>query len=127
MVRRGDSLRAIASKYEVPLQKLAEENKLGPKSRLERGRTLVIPDPEDEAPPVFKPKKIDTLTKTGRVVPGGVQHTVQRGQSLWIIARAYNTSGERIAASNGFAPTESLQAGREIPHPGCQRSGSHAN
>ena len=46
-------------------------------------------------------------------VVGGVKHTVQPGQSMWIIARAYNTSGAKIAKANGITIDTPINVGDE--------------
>jgi uncharacterized protein YcbK (DUF882 family) len=67
----------------------------------------------------YRPKK-NTLLVTGRKVQGGVKHTVQEGQSLWIIARAYNIAGEKIARANSIDKAKPLSAGQEILIPGAR-------
>ncbi|MDJ0764213.1 MAG: LysM peptidoglycan-binding domain-containing protein [Myxococcota bacterium] len=120
VVKAGDTFAAIAKKHGVSIQALATANKLTPTSQLDIGRTLIIPEPEDDAVPAHRPKKVRNLVKTGEKVPGGVRHTVQPGQSLWVIARAYNTTGQRIAKANGFTPTDSLRVDQEILIPGAK-------
>ena len=121
VIRSGDTLASIAKKHGVSVRLLARANKLKQGEPLALGRTLIIPDDESDVDDgTYKPKKVDTLVKTGRKVPGGVRHTIQPGQSLWVIARAYNTTGERIAAANGFEVGENLGAGREILIPGAK-------
>jgi LysM repeat protein len=120
VIRVGDTLASIAKKHDVPVNTLARANKLDKGDTLELGRTLVIPDDESDVQATYRPKKINTLVKTGRKVTGGVKHTVQPGQSLWVIARAYNTTGDRIAAANGFEKGDGVNAGQEILIPGAR-------
>jgi LysM repeat protein len=120
VVRKGDTLASIAKKHKVSVRELAAANKLTKTSKLRLGRTLVIPDTEDDADEVYRPKRTSKLVESGEKVAGGVRHTVQPGQSLWIIARAYNTSGARIARANGFETSEPLNVGREILIPGAR-------
>jgi LysM repeat protein len=118
VVRKGDTLGSISKKYKVSVKGLAAANKLSRTSALKLGRTLVIPDDED-TPSNYKPKKTDKLVKSGKKVSRGVLHTIQPGQSLWIIARAYNTSGQRVATANGFPTDGILSVGRRILIPGA--------
>jgi LysM repeat protein len=120
VVRQGDTLAAIAKQHGVSVKSLAAANKLTRKSRLELGRTLVIPDDDDNESETLRPKKVSKLVKTGKKVPGGVRHTVQPGQSLWIIARAYNTTGDRICAANGIEKSTPLKTGDTILIPGAK-------
>lgn len=121
VVRQGDTLASIAKKHGVAVKQLAAANKIGPKTPLQLGRTLVIPEDESDVSPVYRPRHVSKLQKSGEKVKGGVRHTVQPGQSLWIIARAYNTSGERIAKANGFTVDTPLNAGDEILIPGARQ------
>ncbi len=122
VIRKGDTLASIAKKHHISVKALAHANKLSYNSPLKLGRTLVIPDTEDDASPVYRPKKINKLVVSGEKVSGGVRHTVQPGQSLWIIARAYNTSGEKISKANGFSPKDPLSVGRKILIPGAKKA-----
>jgi len=120
VVRRGDTLASVAKRYKVPVKSLAAMNKLKTSSSLQLGRTLLIPDQDDlDSGKAFRPQKVNKLVETGKKVPGGVLHTVQPGQSLWIIARAYNVKGANIAERNGFDPSEPLSVGTKILIPGA--------
>jgi LysM repeat protein len=120
VIRKGDTLASIAKRYRVSVRELTAANKLDKDGALTLGRTLIIPDTEDDASAVYKPKKVDTLVKSGEKVAGGVRHTVQPGQSLWIIARAYNTSSVKIAKANGFSTDSPLNVGDVILIPGAK-------
>lgn len=52
--------------------------------------------------------------------PGGVHHTVRRGESLWLIGRAYGVEVEQIAVLNGIDNPDRLQAGRRLFIPGAK-------
>lgn len=121
VVRKGDTLASIAKKHGVTARKLAAANKLKKGSPLKLGRTLVIPEPEevddgDKIPPAARSK----LVVSGEKIPGGVRHTVQPGQTLWIIARAYNVKGGAIAVRNGIATDTPLNVGQTLFVPGAK-------
>jgi LysM repeat protein len=118
-VQPGDTLARIAARYEVTVPRLSAENKLGADTVLSPGRVLVIPEKQDD-PGTFVPKKTDKLVTTGEKVAGGVLHTVQPGQTLWTIARAYNVSGDRIARANGIEKTAPLSVGKKVLIPGAK-------
>jgi len=120
VVRKGDTLASVARKHKVSVRSLAAENKLGPDDPLPLGRTLIIPDEDDAPDKPYKPKKTDKLVESGEKIPGGVRHTVQPGQTLWTIARAYNVKGANIAKRNGFDVTEPLTVGQQIVIPGAE-------
>ncbi|MBN2341973.1 MAG: LysM peptidoglycan-binding domain-containing protein [Deltaproteobacteria bacterium] len=119
VVRKGDTLGSIAKKYGVKVRNLMAANKLKSAKSLQLGRTLVIPEEDDAGQ--YQPKKTDKLLKTGEKVPGGVRHTVQAGQTLWTIARAYHISKERIAKRNGISVKEPLREGQKILVPGAKK------
>lgn len=116
-VAPGDTLVEIARKYKVPVKELARANRIGKKGRLQIGRVLVIPGTEGEG---VAERPTPVLVDSGTRVKGGVRHTVQSGQSLWIIARAYNTSSDLIAKRNGLNKEEPLKVGQEILIPGVR-------
>ena len=122
-VKQGDTLVGIAKKYKVAVRELARANKMKPKGRLSVGKTLVIPGTVDEDYERPAPKEKVLKIAGGRQVKGGVLHTVQSGQSIWLIARAYNTSGDRIAKRNRIEKTAPLSVGQELYIPGASLSG----
>jgi uncharacterized protein YcbK (DUF882 family) len=124
VVKEGDTLVQIAKKYKVSVVDLARANKMKPKNRLSIGKTLVIPGTEDEEDYALSaPKEKVLRIEGGRATKGGVLHTVQPGQSIWLIARAYNTSGDRIAKRNRILKTDPLSVGQELYIPGASLSG----
>ncbi len=120
IVRKGDTVSSVAKQYGIKISDLTTANKLEKNSPLSLGKTLIIPDEISTADGGYRPPKTNTLLVTGRKVQGGVKHTVQEGQSLWIIARAYNTSGERILKANGIEGNTPLSTGQEILIPGAK-------
>lgn len=119
VVRKGDTIAGIAKMNGVKVRNLMAANKLKNASQLQLGRTLVIP--EEDKNGVFHPKKTDKLVKSGQKVPGGVRHTVQSGQTLWSIGRAYHVSKEQIAQRNGLDVKAPLAVGDKILIPGARK------
>jgi uncharacterized protein YcbK (DUF882 family) len=123
VVKDGDTLVQIAKKYKVSVVDLARANKMKPKNRLSVGKTLIIPGTEEEDYVLSAPKEKVLRIEGGREIKGGVLHTVQPGQSIWLIARAYNTSGDRIARRNRIRKADPLSLGQELYIPGASLSG----
>ena len=119
VIRKGDTLASIAKKYGIKVKHLTAANKIKKKQRLKLGRTLIIPDEED-VQSTYRPKKSSKLVKSGVKIPGGVRHTVQPGQSLWMIARAYNVKGVKIAQRNGISTDTPLSIGKKLIIPGAK-------
>jgi LysM repeat protein/uncharacterized protein YcbK (DUF882 family) len=120
VIQKGDTLLKVAQKYKVTIADLADANKVSPKGKLTVGKTLVIPGTEDEDYELSAPKEKPISIEGGKPVKGGVLHTVQQGQTLWLIARAYHSSGEKIAKRNHIAVSASLQVGQELFVPFAQ-------
>lgn len=120
VVRKRDTLESIAKKYKVSVAELAHANKMSVDTELTRGRRLIIPD-DDGKVFRYRPTKTRGPIKSGEIVPNGVLHTVQPGQSLWLIARAYNVSGERIARASRFDAKKPVRPGQRILIPGAKK------
>jgi LysM repeat protein len=114
VIQKGDTLLKVAKKYKVTIQDLADANKIRPKCNLTVGKTLVIPGTEDEDYELSAPKEKPISIEGGKSVKGGIQHTVQQGQTLWLIARAYHTLGDKIAKLNHIAAAAPLQVGQVL-------------
>lgn len=119
VVRKRDTLPSIAKHYKITVEELAKANKMKPDDSLTRGRRLIIPIPADRELGRYRPKKIDAPVTTGEKVPQGVLHTVQPGQSLWLIADAYDIADDKIIRANRLDKSKSLSVGDRILIPGA--------
>ncbi len=54
-------------------------------------------------------------------MPFGVYHTVEKGQTLWRIAKTYNISLQELAEINNIEDPEKIKAGERIFIPGATR------
>lgn len=95
-VREGQTLSAIARRYDVRVSSLAAANGLRAASTLRVGQVLAIPDK-------------------------GVVY-VQRGQTLSTIARAHGIELDDLARANHLTRTSTLQVGQRLVLPGHERS-----
>lgn len=130
-VKKDDTLWDIALMYGVTHQELAAENsiKAGDEKKLKPGQVLLIPPggrfvPPEERPKVTKPKKTTKTTKapavktpkTSRKVlprPPDGKYTVKSGDSLWLIARYFDTTTEALRTLNKLN-TDVLQVGQVL-------------
>ena len=95
-VKRGDNLYSISKKYNVPINTLIVDNAL--KSNvLSIGQVLFIRVPREDTTMVlecygedYNPPTTDTI------------YVVKRGDSLWSIAKKYNTSVDNIKKKNNL-------------------------
>jgi membrane-bound lytic murein transglycosylase D len=136
-VRRGDTLASIADEFSVTVPELRRWNGLrSTTTRVNRGVRLKIYPGGLGAPPVTASRPATTTTAANRtpapapaqaprtqVAPapaasggGGssVVHRVQRGETLWSIARAYQTTVETLRGANPFLLNRGLQAGDSL-------------
>ena len=80
-VRPGETLSSIGRIYGVSPQQIAAANNLPNPDIISVGQRLAIP---------------------GQVKPGGVKHTVAKGETLWSISRKYGTTVSAIVQMNGL-------------------------
>jgi membrane-bound lytic murein transglycosylase D len=111
-VKRGESLRTIARKLGVSRMDLAEANGLSLKSRVRTGQRLIIP----RAPAVLLAARTDRPAPTSlavsrsvagsaeapdaRQAAGRVVYRVKRGDTLYTIARTFDTTIDKIKSWN---------------------------
>ncbi|MCW3488890.1 peptidoglycan DD-metalloendopeptidase family protein [Dethiobacter alkaliphilus] len=100
-VARGETLGAIASKYDVSLDYLMQVNNLNSANFLREGQvlTLLSEDPY-------------------QVEVSGSSHTLRRGETIWELSRQYDVSIDDILAFNNISDPHRLQAGQAVRIPG---------
>jgi membrane-bound lytic murein transglycosylase D len=116
-VKRGETLLSISRKLKVRQADLAEANSLTLRSRVNAGQQLIIPRapttllaarPETPAPeavlaesrPVVSQKAMLDSTPGDKVEPQRIVHRVKRGDTLFSIARLYNTTVASLKSWN---------------------------
>lgn len=100
-VRRGDTLWSIARRYGKTVQEICQANGLTPGSKIYPGDPLQIPGGE---------------RVTASVVPGTefVTYIVRAGDTLWDIARSFNTTINQIMRDNNIRNPSRLMPGEEL-------------
>jgi membrane-bound lytic murein transglycosylase D len=116
-VKRGETLLSISRKLKVKQADLAEANSLTLRSRVQPGQQLIIPRapttllaarPENPAPetvmaasrPVVSEKAMLVSTRAESVEPQRIVHRVKRGDTLFSIAKLYNTTVASLKSWN---------------------------
>lgn len=118
-VRRGDTLSSIAREHGVSVADMRRWNNLSGDVILP-GAVLRIELPAPPAPPVVAraaelvPASGEALRAESTTALDPVMHTVRPGETLWSIARAYQTTVEAIREANRFLMSRALQAGDEL-------------
>lgn len=124
-VAAGETLGAIARRYGTRTDVLRTLNKL-PDSRIRAGHALLIPaGPDDSGPEDTGSAVVATAvssTSAGsavarRAAPPHREHTVRAGESMWGIARHYDTRVAHIGAANRLAPGSVLRPGQVLRIP----------
>ncbi|HEX4074729.1 MAG TPA: LysM peptidoglycan-binding domain-containing protein [Candidatus Acidoferrales bacterium] len=119
-VERGDTLPGIADRFDVTVDQLRRWNHIRG-SRVSRGERLRIYAGEGDSPAAAPAKarsaesqKPETPAKTVSAEDRpaqGVEHRVKPGETLYSIARVYQTSVSALREWNPFLSDRELQAG----------------
>ena len=105
VVQSGDSLYSIAQKLGVSLQDLIEINDLT-NTNLSIGQELIIPEKDVVVPPTITPDNNNQTT-----------YTISSGDSLYSIARRFNTTVDNIKSLNNLT-SNNLSIGQVLKIPG---------
>ncbi|WP_211654735.1 LysM peptidoglycan-binding domain-containing protein [Planococcus alpniumensis] len=95
-VKAGDTLYSIASKYNTTVAAIASANKITNTNLISVGQVLIIP--VKQAPP-----PVTT-----------VKYTVKAGDTLYSIARKYNTTVTAIAKANNITNVNAIRVGQVL-------------
>ena len=136
-VEAGDSLTAIAKRFNLSISELASANNLTPTSNLILGRTIVIPvagsnnnnngstsassTPAPKSEPVASrnPPVVELTSNTngGKNLSNTENYKVQPGDGLIALAKRFGVAVADLAATNNIATNAQLQLGQTIKVP----------
>jgi LysM repeat protein len=128
VVESGDTLYRLAQRYGVSVAALAAVNNIGGNSILHIGQVLVIPQPTAPLPtpvplatptlvpsPAFTPTALPALSPSPTSsLPAPRQHVVQRGETLFQIARRYGVPLDKLIAANGITNPDRIEVGQVL-------------
>ncbi len=103
VVRKGETLSAIASEYSVTVADIVEANDLANPDFIWVGQRLRIPKSEGEADPT--PRASET-------------YIVRPGDTLTLIALRYHVSLQALATANNLADWDMIYVGEQLEIPG---------
>ena len=106
-IRSGDTLGAIARRFNTTSERLAQANHIANPDRIFAGQQLTIPDGFDAPAPV--------PSSSGG---GSRSYTVQSGDTLSGIAGRFGTTVGAIASANGISNPNLIQVGQHLTIPG---------
>ncbi|ALG67736.2 LysM peptidoglycan-binding domain-containing protein [Beggiatoa leptomitoformis] len=122
----GDSLYAIARRYNMDWRAIASSNGIVPPYNLSVGQQLIIngsSSPSYDSGAVTAPVKSVPTPQPQPTTPdynnypsvsSGNVHVVQRGESLYGIARLYNVDFRNIAAWNNIPAPYAISVGQQL-------------
>lgn len=116
VVRRGETLTKIASRYDVPVAELASINGLRTTSKVRSGRSLTIPvsgtqTASSEERPVTALRASASGSGSGTHV---ATYKVKRGDTLSGVARKYGMTTANLAELNGMSRKAGLRRGQRL-------------
>ena len=113
-VKKGETIGALADKYQTTVAVLREVNGLR-SNALHAGQSLLIP--AAKASPSGYALSADARAASAQSVTRSGQrkeHEVQPGETLWSISRDYGVDMSKLASWNSMAPGDTLSVGREL-------------
>lgn len=107
-IAAGDTLSTIARRYGTSVSKLMALNGLRTNT-IRTGKTLVLPGNSVAAEPTVASHG-NSASQSGR----NREYVIQRGDSLWSIARRFNVSERQLVAWNGIANKSHIKPGQRL-------------
>lgn len=106
VVRRGDTLSAIARRNRIDVRTLAALNHMGVNDTIRAGQRLVV----------SKSAASRASGSRGGSASGsaGGSYTVRSGDTLWAIARRFGITVSQIVAWNGLSTQETIRPGQKL-------------
>jgi len=114
-IKSGESLSVIAHRYKTSQREIKKLNNLK-SHRIRAGKTLLIPIP-NSAQASHKTqlaKHTQNTTKQSNRTATKTTYKVRSGDSLWRIARAYNTDVKSLSRWNNISPATPLKLGMTL-------------
>lgn len=105
-VRRGETVSGIANRYRTSVSAIARLNQLGRKYLIRPGQRLKVPSRGGAS---YSASRSLDLDKEGE----NLSYTVKRGDSLYLIANAFNTTIQKIKSQNGLK-SNLLRVGQKL-------------
>lgn len=106
-VQKGDTVHSIARHYGLSVKEVAHYNRLQPPYIVRPGQQLAIPSPGGSA---MQSSRSATPVRAS----SGSSYTVQRGDTLYSIARAHGVSVRELQSLNTLSDASQLAAGQTL-------------
>lgn len=113
-INQGDSLSKIAHQFNTTISQIKSVNNLRG-NILKVGKYLIVPVPQKNAQYYsLSEEQRESQRMNAKKTGIKVVHTVVSGDSLWRIARQYNTHVDSIVKWNHITKTKPLQVGKKL-------------
>lgn len=99
-VRRGESLSVIADRYRTSVRAIVALNHLRSRHTIRAGRWLKIPS---RGYPVSSSRTTKEVVRSGATDGETIKYRVKKGDSLWLIARRFNTTISETKRLSGLS------------------------
>lgn len=122
IVKKGDTLYSISRKYQITVPELRAANNLSENDILKEGAKLIIPSADIENAVALstktssKTEKKDTENKSQSYKTS--TYTVQKGDTLYAIARKYGIKLNELLSLNNIDSSSTIKAGQKLLVPG---------
>ncbi len=106
-IKPGDTWWKVAQKYGVSPKALQEANKSTGASRLQVGKSLRIPGNAKEVGPA-------DVAQTRKWASKRANYIVRQGDTVWSLARKFNTDAASLLKANGLNSGETVKVGQKL-------------
>ena len=125
IVKKGDTLYSISRKYQITVPELRAANNLSENDVLKVGVKLVIPSADIENAAALSAAKT-TETKPNVSSKSATSYIVQKGDTLYGIARKYNIKLNELLSLNNLDNSSTIKIGQKILVPAGNFSSTSA-
>lgn len=116
----GDTVWGIAQRYDSSVDAIIKTNGLPNSGFLSIGQTLVVPVRTNQPPPAtFTPVPTDIPGSGGPVTGGSGTYVVQTGDTMFALARRFNTTVATLAQLNNILNPALIYPGQVLRVPGA--------
>lgn len=115
LVKKGETLYGIAKKYQITISELKAANNLSDKDVLKAGQKLVIPSADIENAATLS--STNSSTSTSNSFSKTETYIVQKGDTLYGIAKKYDIKVSEIYSLNGMSQKDVLKVGQKLKVP----------
>lgn len=108
-VEKGDTLYSLSKKYQITVAELRAANNLSENDVIKAGQKLVIPEAD-----ISNAAALSSTSKSSNSTIKTVEYTVQKGDTLYRIAKNNGLSVAELLAINNFDSNTVIKAGQKI-------------